>query len=414
MLQRSRSLSGLSAGETKVVWRPPSSGPYSKNLWAPEMHRLNDKWYIYVAADDGDWMNHRMYAIENSSDDPFEGEFVVKGKVFDPNADRWAIDGTVLDHEGKLYFIWSGLEGSENDRAILYIAPMSNPYTLSGPRIEISRPHFDWEKRGSDRNANLPEVNEGPQILIRSGLIHLIYSASGSWGDDYCLGMLTAKATDDLLKPDSWKKSVEPVFHRANGVRGPGHCCFVKSPDNTEDWIIYHCARFSGAGWDRQIRAQPFSWDRKRMPHFGEPSDPNTPIRLPGGDPRHTRYEAEKARLGGTARIIERPEASGYAKVGHINTPESFVEFVVTAKDGGKHCLSVRSGNGMPDKRNSDHEVLVNGDRAGRISYLNSGWDNWSNVFLAVELKKGKNTIRFKKGSDFGEIDCIDVFSIEK
>ncbi|HQZ68730.1 MAG TPA: family 43 glycosylhydrolase [Planctomycetaceae bacterium] len=414
MLQRSQSLSGLGAGEKKVVWRPPSSGPFSKELWAPEMHHLNGKWYIYVAADDGQNENHRMYAIENESEDPFEGEFVMKGKVFDPHADKWAIDATVLNLNGRLYFIWSGLEAEENVKAILYIAPMSNPFTLTGPRIEISRPQFDWEKTGSEQRTPLPEVNEGPEVLIRNDAVHIVYSAGGSWTDDYCLGILTAKSNDDLLQPTSWKKSKQPVFHRGNGVRGPGHCSFVKSPNGKEDWIVYHAARFEGAGWDRLIRTQPFYWDKNGLPRFGEPAPPNELIRLPKGDPPHHRYEAERAKRGGTARIIERPDSSGMAKVGYIDTPQSSVEFTVTAKTESKHVISVRFGNGTERKRVSSHKVTINETFVAELSYPNSGWDNWSNAFMTAELKKGKNTIRFSKGDDFAEIDCIDVFPNDK
>jgi hypothetical protein len=127
-----------------------------------------------------------------------------------------------------------------------------------------------------------------------------------------------------------------------------------------------------------------------------------------------TRYEAEHARLGGTARIIERPEASGRAKVGHIDTPDSFVDFRAAVAKRGKYVLSVRYGNGMPDKETANHQVSVNGVSVGQIPYRFSGWDNWSNVFLSVHLDEGANSIRFNKGNRFGEIDCIDLFLIEE
>ena len=116
-----------------------TSGPNSRNIWAPELHRLRGKWYVYFAADDGQNRNHRMFALENASEDPFEGTFVEKGRVFDPAADRWAIDGTAIDLNGRLYFLWSGWEGTEDVDQRLYIAPMSDPWTISGPRVEISR-----------------------------------------------------------------------------------------------------------------------------------------------------------------------------------------------------------------------------------------------------------------------------------
>jgi GH43 family beta-xylosidase len=411
-LWRSRSLTGLGGGQQRVAWTPPAAGPSSKHLWAPELHHVGGKWYIYVAADDGRSEHHRMYVLENANADPFQGEFVLKGKVFDPRADRWAIDGTLLNVRDRLFFIWSGWEGDEDIRQVLYIAPMSDPLRLSGPRVEIARPQFAWEKAGSDRQRARPEVNEGPEVLIRSNLVHVVFSASGSWTDDYCLGILTARLDADLLSPAAWTKSPHPVFQRARGVPGPGHCSFVKSPSGAEDWIVYHAARYPGSEWNRLVRAQRFSWRTDGLPDFGAPADPNRPIPLPAGDPPHARYEAERARLGGAATILPSPEASGKAKVGSLETPDSFVEFRVTAAAAGTHILAVRFGTGT--RRGASHKVSVNEAAAGEVAYPYSGWDHWSNAFLSVELKQGENTVRFTRGAGFGEIDCLDVFAVLK
>src|SRR6266540_5380036 len=40
-------------GEKIIVWRAPERGPHSREVWAPELHRLDGKWYIYVAASNG-------------------------------------------------------------------------------------------------------------------------------------------------------------------------------------------------------------------------------------------------------------------------------------------------------------------------------------------------------------------------
>ena len=403
-LWRSRNLSGLGAGESKVVWRPASSGPSSRSIWAPELHPVNGKWYVYFAADDGRNENHRMFVLENQNPDPFEGQFVERGKVFDRHSDKWAIDGTLLQANKKLFFIWSGWEGDGNVAQNLYIAPMSDPMTISDRRVEISRPRLAWETVGE------PHVNEGPEVIVRNNLVYVVYSASGSWTDDYCLGLLTAKLDSELLSPKSWKKLEQPVFHRGNGLQGPGHASFVKSPDGKEDWIVYHAARFPGAGWTRNVRTQPFSWQKNGLPNFGMPVGRNSAIALPSGDSPHVRYEAEKAKLGGVARTAQHPSASSGTKVGHIDSPDSYVEFTVEAAAPGKRILSVRFGNGTSDKRVASHKVTVNDAAVGELTYPNSGWDNWSNTFLVVELKKGTNRVRFSKGDHFAEIDCLDVF----
>jgi len=258
------------------VWSPPEGKPWSKELWAPELHYLRGKWFIYVAADDGDNANHRMYALEGTSQDP-QTPFEFRGKLAAPT-DRWAIDGTVLKTpDDRLYFIWSGWDGTDNVAQNLYIAPMSDPLTISGERVCISRPEHDWEKRGH------PLVNEDPETLWHGDKLFIIYSASGSWGDDYCLGQL-AWTGGDVLDPKSWVKKAAPVFSGTDQVISPGHASFVKSPDGREDWIVYHTAKHRGAGWNRQVQIQSFTWNGDGSPNFGASVAVGVPLPLPGGD----------------------------------------------------------------------------------------------------------------------------------
>lgn len=401
VLIRSKTISGLGGGERKVVWTAQRRG---KEIWAPEIHHIRGNWYIYVAADDGDNARHRMFVLQNKADDPFQGQFTLKSRIFDPKNDRWAIDGTVLELRKRLYFIWSGWEGSKNVSQNLYIAPMQSPWELGGPRVLISAPTRPWEQRGGP-----PSVNEGPQVLIKDDLVHIVYSAAASWTDDYCLGLLTAKADSNLLSPASWKKHQAPVFASNNNVFGPGHCCFVKSPDEKEDWIIYHSARFKGAGWTRLLRAQRFGWNENGTPDFGAPAPPNVPIALPGGEPRRLRFEAESAMLRGTARAVRVAGASGGAKVGYIDNAESSLTFKVPVETAGDYLLVLRFGNGSPDKSAASHRLTVNDAGEKTIHYENSGWDQWSNAFVTVPLNSGVNRISLGKGDRFAELDCLDV-----
>jgi GH43 family beta-xylosidase len=246
------------------VWSGAADGetPEYVEIWSPELQFLDGKWYIYFALYNGNAGQERIYVIESVSDDP-QGRYVFKGKLAG-STDHWAIDGTVLEMPGgERYFVWSGWEGHANASQNIYIAGMSNPWTISTDRSCISRPEYDWEKRG------YPYVNEGPQALVRDGRVFIIYSASGSWTDDYCLGQLTYLGGNPL-EPSSWRKEPEPVFKKTATIFGPGHCSFVRD-ETGKDWIIYHAARSSGAGWARQVRAKPFGWKENGSPDFGEP-----------------------------------------------------------------------------------------------------------------------------------------------
>jgi len=244
------------------IWTPAPDKLFSKNIWAPELHFLHEKGFVYFAADDGKNENHRMYVLESKTDDPMS-EFTFAGKISDPS-DKWAIDGTVLEFSGSLYFVWSGWEGNVDVQQNLYIAKMNDPKTISGKRVLISKPEYDWEKIGR------PFVNEGPQILKNKNQVFIIYSASGSWTDDYCLGQLELSG-DAPLAPDSWTKTPKPVFQGTETVFSPGHASFVKSPDGKEDWIVYHTAKEKGSAWNRDTNIKKFNWDTDENPVFGSP-----------------------------------------------------------------------------------------------------------------------------------------------
>lgn len=274
---KTKNLADLATAEKKVVWTPPAGTAYSKELWAPEIHHINGKWYMYFAADDGKNDNHRMYVIENSSKDPLQGTWEFKGKVNLPD-DKWAIDADVFEHQGKSYIIWSGWEGDVNVQQNVYIAKLKNPWTTEGKRVKISGSDFDWEKHGDLNDKNNPphvNVNEGPQFLAHKDKVFIIYSASGCWTDFYALGMLQASGKSDLLDPKSWKKSTQPVFKQSaeNKVYAPGHNSFFKSPDGREDWILYHAnpEPGQGCGGHRSPRAQKFTWNADGTPNFGIP-----------------------------------------------------------------------------------------------------------------------------------------------
>jgi GH43 family beta-xylosidase len=267
-LRRAATLAGLRDAPAVTLWTPPPGTDHSHELWAPEVHVVDGRWVLYVAADDGDNANHRMFALENPAADPLTGVWTLHGPL---DTHGWAIDGTRLHWQGRSYFVWSGWEGTDNVAQHLFIAPLKDPFTIDGPRVRISSPDHDWETRGSGGPDALPTINEGPQVLIRGERVHIIYSASGSWSDFYCLGRLTLAPGGDPTDPTAWHKHPAPAFESGNGIVAPGHASFVRE-DPGADWIVYHAARHPGAGWDRFVRAQTFVWDADDAPIFGVPA----------------------------------------------------------------------------------------------------------------------------------------------
>jgi GH43 family beta-xylosidase len=277
-------MSGLSKATITPVWTPPTTGPYSKDIWAPELHYFNNKWFMYFAADDGNNDNHRIYVLENDAATPLQGAWTFKGKIADSTNDRWAIDASAFEFNGQLYLIWSGWQGTVNTEQDIFIARLSDPVTMQGNRVMISSPTLSWEKTGAP-----PAVNEGPEALINpNGQLFLTYSASGCWTDAYRLGLLTLKVGGDLLNPADWTKSSAPVFSSLpeNGAYAPGHNGFFTSRDGKQSWILYHANSLSGQGCGdaRNPRMQPFTWNSDGTPNFGTPAKINTLMPKPSGE----------------------------------------------------------------------------------------------------------------------------------
>lgn len=274
-LRRSRTLAGLREAEPVIIWRKHAEGKMSANIWAPEIHFIDGKWYVYFAAA---WtpepvnglFDHRMFVLENASPNPLAGTWEEKGQIR-TNWESFSLDATTFEHGGVRYLVWAQKDPSIEGNSNLYIARMKNPWTIEGKQVCLTVPEFDWERRGY-------LVNEGPAVLKRNGKIFITYSASAT-NHFYCMGLLVADETADLLDPSSWRKSDKPVFASSEeaSIYGPGHNSFTVSEDGKADILVYHARSYreiEGFELDdpnRHTHVQTFQWDEDGMPVFGTP-----------------------------------------------------------------------------------------------------------------------------------------------
>jgi len=273
-----------SFGQKHVIWKAPETGPYSKEIWAPELHFLEGKWHIYFAASDGQNKNHLTYVLRSKSQDPL-GPYELHGPLFTgdhEDQNLWAIDMTPMEYQGKLYAIWSGWDGPDTDQQFLYIAPMQSPVKLGAKRVRICH-HADYPWEMTEPAPKGRGLNEGPQVLKNGNQVFLSYSCGASWLPSYKLGLLELTGKDPL-KASSWKKLNRPIFQSTQETYGVGHSCFVQSPDQSEWWHVYHAKRSRDPGWQRSIFVQPFKWSRNGRPLLGKPIAPNTPQLRPSGE----------------------------------------------------------------------------------------------------------------------------------
>lgn len=270
-IRSTNDLSRLAEATEQVVWRAPASGPNSASIWAPELHQIDGRWFIYYTASDKAQDNdaHRgVWVLENSSADPLQGTWIDRGRV---NTQQAGIDGTTFVAGGQRYFAYSPYVGSQS---VIALARMSNPWTISSAETIIARPDQTWEQQGGRQILEGPEFLQGPR-----GDLFLTYSGSACWSDGYAIGLLSAAAGSDPLATTSWSKTLTPVMKSSpsTGVWAPGHNGFFAAGGKT--WIIYHgnSAASMGCSSQRAPRVQEVTWSQDGQPVFPIPTAGEAP-----------------------------------------------------------------------------------------------------------------------------------------
>ncbi|KAF5520585.1 Extracellular exo-alpha-(1-_5)-L-arabinofuranosidase [Colletotrichum aenigma] len=241
--------------QKSTVWHPAPGTPWSVNIWAPELHYLNGRWYIYTCGAPRGVGNpgHRTTLLRCSSQDPMDAsawEFLgpLKGMP-----DHWSIDATVFSPNTRdLYCCWSGWPvGDHSDtEQDLFLIKMADPeHAIRDTLVCISRAELEWERPDDGRRG----VNEGPSWVDIPGVFRgIVYSADGSWTSHYKLGLLPLVGQDPL-NPASWAKRSTPLLKshkRCGGPYGPGHASFLPNPrDRSRVYCVYHATAGYGEGW---------------------------------------------------------------------------------------------------------------------------------------------------------------------
>ncbi|BCX49835.1 glycosyl hydrolase family 43 [Haloferula helveola] len=279
-LRRAKTIGGLSKASPETVWRKHDKGAMGAHIWAPEIHHIDGRWYLYFTAAPAEHVwDIRPHVMECAGPNPLTGKWIEKGKI-KLAWESFSLDATTFSYKGTRYYVWTQRGAPPYDGTNIYIAKMDSPTSITGEPVMLTHPEYDWENRGH-------RVNEGPAVLIRHGKVFMTYSASAT-DANYCLGMLTADADADLLDPKSWSKSRKPVLKtsRENSQFGTGHNCFTTTPDGKTDIIFYHARSYEHIdgeplyNHDRATRAQLVKWAADGTPVFGEPV-PDGPYELP-------------------------------------------------------------------------------------------------------------------------------------
>ena len=277
-----KTLSGLDAGRKVKVWSTAASGAMSAQVWAPELHWIRGKWYLYFTASDGVDANHREYVLEARTADP-QGPYKAPVRV-EPDFENYAIDGSVLEMpDGRLY--WMDCANG------VFIAAMSGPTRVTGPRVPLVTGTQDWEhawrKSGDNWVKDSGYWVEAPEALIHGSKVFVAYSA-GHTAANYFMGLMELRGSDPL-KPGAWVKRPNPIFEAYGGQDGkvfaPGHGSFTTSRDGRETWLVYHAKDSFGGDFNgRTMRLGRVTWNKDGSPNLGHPIPSGVNLTAPAGE----------------------------------------------------------------------------------------------------------------------------------
>ena len=244
-------LTQLEQGQRRTLWSAPRDT--MTHFWSPEIHRINNKWYLYFEGDDGNTDNHHLFVMECQGDDPMTGDFILKGPIETHAEWNYGIHPTILQlPSGDLYLLWSGWpkRRAETETQCIYIAQMENPWTLRSQRVMISMPEYEWERQWINPNGNRSAypiyVNENPEAFLSTDgqQVIVLYSASGIWTVYTALGMLTAPVTANLLDSTSWTKNPEPmIMPDVSAQTSISNVYLVPSTDGQSSLLLYEYKR---------------------------------------------------------------------------------------------------------------------------------------------------------------------------
>jgi GH43 family beta-xylosidase len=375
VLRRSKTLAGLSTAPETVLWRHEKTGPMSGFLWAPELHHIDGRWIMYFAAGpSGGGQNVfriRTCAIACDGPDPMTGKWKVLG-AFQTPWDSFNLDSTSFVHKGARYFVWAQREPGIETNSNLYIAKLESPLKLAGKTTRLTIPALDWEVRGY-------KVAEAPAVLHRNGRLFMTYSASAT-DARYCLGLLTADENADLLDPNSWTKSPQPVFasDRATSVYGPGHNCFTVD-EKGRDILVYHGRDYEAIKGDpllnpdRHTRIQRLYYKADGTPDFGVPVG-NGPLPerfVSAANPRHLLAHDGPRLIAGNPSL----PATQFRQTAGRAGPQSVMlspilmpdHYLVAAKDG---TVALARDDCSPDFAMRSQFVRFTDARSGAVRFV--------------------------------------------
>ena len=196
-----------------------------QHYMSPNVIHYNGTFYLFYAAKNTEGSN-RIYCA--TSDSPY-GPFTHKhGQV--PIHDVPEIGGhPYIDESGKVYISLVRFGNGNHIWLEEIILADDKATPVPGTLTKVISPNAEYENDGHGH------ISEGGVIYKHNGYYYMIY-ASGHYEGHYGESYAVAK---DILGPYT-KYEYNDILTWNTQIDGTGDAVFVKSPDGTELWFVYH------------------------------------------------------------------------------------------------------------------------------------------------------------------------------
>ncbi|WP_084039359.1 family 43 glycosylhydrolase [Demequina sp. NBRC 110053] len=253
VLRRAETLEGLDAAESEetTIWLEDDHPGYNEYVWAPELAKIGDDWYILFTTSRNTSVWDKQPAMlkytggELAGEGPLQAENWETVGYTEPAAGdsiafsgNFALDMTHFEHDGTDYMVWADKFALSTLRMASVDA--DNPLELTSESIEITSPEHAWE---IESESGTP-VNEGPAVLKHDGRIFIAFSSSAV-NTSYNISFLWADEDADLLDPASWHKAQYPYLGTGDvpGMYGMGHNSFTVD-ELGNPVLVYHARSY--------------------------------------------------------------------------------------------------------------------------------------------------------------------------
>ncbi|KAK7398147.1 hypothetical protein QQX98_012489 [Neonectria punicea] len=270
-IARSTTIAGLKTATRKVIYTSTTSNRCC-NVWAPEIHWMGDRWYVYFTAGNKDNLDGQRMHVLKGGVSAWDDAYTYAGQL----NDVWAIDASVLRFSAYGNYLMFSCMYGVTYQSICLQKLNDDHVSLSGSISIISQPDQTWEKHSHP-------VNEGPAALYAGGKTMISYSASYCWSPNYCLGLLTWDGKTNPTQASAWTKSSGCLLSSGSGHYGTGHNSFFQGPSGNEWWIAYHATSTSTGACDdsRYAMIQKITVGSDGAVSFGKPASSSTNIAEP-------------------------------------------------------------------------------------------------------------------------------------